>query len=223
MHYCRKETVELWTFVDDVRTSRAHDGYLQGLPGTGKSTGVWHWLMSTAVHQHEHVVWMHFSGKKFEVVVSHGGKHTCFDVMDENVSSFVVSLPSCYLVADGLIEGLAADAVEGAVGVWTRRGSYRFAVMTTSGKFKLKMEEEMIKRYLVFSMLSWELEDFQAACSVQSQALWEAKEALFAGCDRRPGSCDVETPLCRRLGALDVRILPAAGRRRRVQARRSSR
>ena len=48
--YCRKETVELWTFMDDVRTSRAHYGYLQGLPGTVKSTSVWHWLMSTAIH-----------------------------------------------------------------------------------------------------------------------------------------------------------------------------
>jgi hypothetical protein len=62
-------------------------------------------------------------------------------------------------------------------------GFNRYAVMTTSGKFKLKTEEEMIKGYLVFSILSWALEDFQAACSVQSQALWEAKEALFAGCD----------------------------------------
>jgi hypothetical protein len=184
MHYCRKEAVALWKFMDDVRdvrNCRAHYGYLHGLPGTGKSTGVWHWLMSTAVHQHERVVWMHFSGKKFEVVVSHGGKHTCFDVMGEHVSSFVVSLPSCYLVADGLIKGLAADAVEGAVGVWTRRGSDRFAVMTTSGKFKLKMEEKKASGYVVFDMLSWTIEDFQAACALAP--LWMSKKALFGGCD----------------------------------------
>jgi hypothetical protein len=183
MHYCRKETVALWKFMDDVRNCGAHYGYLHGLPGTGKSTGVWHWLMSTAVHQHERVVWMHFSGKRFEVVVFHGGKHTSFRVRFERAGDFVETLPSCYLVADGLIAGFAADAVEGAIGVWTERGSERFAVMTTSGKFKLKTEEEMIKGYLVCSMLSWTPEDFQAACSVQSQSLWAAKEALFAGCD----------------------------------------
>jgi hypothetical protein len=32
----------------------------------------------------------------------------------------------------------------------------------------------MIKGYLVLSMLFWTLEDFQAACSVQSQSLWAA-------------------------------------------------
>ncbi len=52
---------------------------------------------------------------------------------------FVETLPSCYLVADGLIAGLAEDAVEGAIGVWTERGSERFAVMTTSGKFKAEL------------------------------------------------------------------------------------
>jgi hypothetical protein len=73
MHYCRKETLALWKFMDDVRNCRAHYGYLQGLPGTGKSTGVWHWLMSTAVHQHERVVWMHFDEDQFQVVLARGG------------------------------------------------------------------------------------------------------------------------------------------------------
>jgi hypothetical protein len=41
----------------------------------------------------------------------------------------------------------------------------------------------MIKGYLVFNMLSWTLQDFQAACSAQGKALWAAKRARFAGCD----------------------------------------
>jgi hypothetical protein len=73
MHYCRKETVALWKFMDNVRNSRAHYGYLQGLPGTGKSTGVWHWLISTAVRQHEPIVWMHFDEDQFQVVLARGG------------------------------------------------------------------------------------------------------------------------------------------------------
>ena len=39
MHYCRKETVALWKFMDDVRNCRARYGYLHGLPGTGESLG----------------------------------------------------------------------------------------------------------------------------------------------------------------------------------------
>jgi hypothetical protein len=73
MHCCRKGTVALWKFMDDVRKSRAHYGYLDGLPGTGKSTGVWHSMMGTAaVHQHSSTssfVRVHFSGKRFAVAV----------------------------------------------------------------------------------------------------------------------------------------------------------
>jgi hypothetical protein len=192
MHYCRKETVALWEFMEnvrDMRICRAHYGYLQGLPGTGKSTGVWHWLISTAVRQHELIVWMHFDEDQFQVVLARGGalarsgELTAFKVLGEHASRFVMSLPACYLVVDGLVMTQPAAApVRGAVVAWAA-GFNRYAVMTTSGKFKLKTEEEIIKGYLVSSMLSWTPEDFQAACSAQSQSLWAAKKALFAGCD----------------------------------------
>ena len=118
MHYCRKETVELWTFMDDVRTSRAHYGYLQGLPGTVKSTGVWHWLMSTANHL---VVWMHFDEGQFHVVLASGGEFTALKVLEEkNASRFVVSLPACYLVVDGLVihRGCHCSRRGGGKGRW---------------------------------------------------------------------------------------------------------
>jgi hypothetical protein len=126
---------------------------------------------------------MHFKNKMFDVVVFHRGRYTSFKVRHERAGDFVESLPSCYLVADGLVTGPSSDAVEGAVSVWTSLGPERFAVMTTSGKFKLKMEEEMINGYHVFNMISWTLQEFQDALSAQDQALWKAKKSLFAGCD----------------------------------------
>ncbi len=54
-----------------MRICRAHYGYLEGLPGTGKSTGVWHWLMSTVMRKHELIVWMHFDEDQFQVVLAH--------------------------------------------------------------------------------------------------------------------------------------------------------
>jgi hypothetical protein len=95
MQYCRKETVALWTFMDDVRKSHAHYGYLEGLPGTGKSTGVWQRLMSTAVRQHELVVWMHFLYKRFEVVVFHGASsHASMFLASTSRVSWSACLPA---------------------------------------------------------------------------------------------------------------------------------
>jgi hypothetical protein len=183
-HYCREATLALWSFMDDVRKkSGGRYGYLHGLPGTGKSTGVWHWLLSKAVHEHERVVWMHFEEDQFHVVVFHERKYTSFEVRSERAGDFVETLPCCYLVVDGLtMSQPTGPSVRGAVVAWVH-GLDRFAVMTTSGKFKLKTEEQMIKGYHVFNMFSWTLQEFQDAFSAQDQALWKAKKSLFDGCD----------------------------------------
>ena len=56
--YCRWQTRGLWDFLNKTHKERAI-GYVEGLPGTGKSSSIWTWAYSSAVAG-ECVTWIHF-------------------------------------------------------------------------------------------------------------------------------------------------------------------
>ena len=166
-HYLREEVKMLWQEIDELPYKK--NLFIQGQPGTGKSSAVWRKVLEMA-HQGDNILWVTLSTRSFvKKAVYFQGRYflEVGIVSTEEIHHFHSgnNIPLNTIILDGVIEEPFCDDLLLFVENWVRderSNSRARAIYTASAKVKKKREHQN-ETITYVTVHSWTIEEFKSA------------------------------------------------------------
>ena len=161
MLYVRKEAEELWNFLE----SSNQLCFVEGPPGTGKSSIVWSWVCWRAYDQNEIIYWLHFYKSHGNNVLikfnGRKGKQYGFIELEHSVYHLLKECNASVIVIDGITNDNKKELLGEATYCTNAK-----CIFVSSFAVDLKPEDLRIdgKEIIKFKVFSWTLEQYKKAC-----------------------------------------------------------
>ena len=177
--YMRGEFNALVDFVDRVVEKNCF-GFIDGLPGTGKSTTLL-WSLQRPKHQQRKVIWIHYGREKMvtAMAIKEGGSRTLTEVVTTPMSMEEFSpyyINADVLVIDGVNDDIYLSCKKELVKFWragdNAKNKCAFISMSSKIKRELTHERRMLAKKQesgagtaeeYFTMHSWILDEYMSA------------------------------------------------------------
>jgi hypothetical protein len=183
--YQRPAVTRLWNEMDS--TNKEKILFIQGQPGTGKSSAIWRKLLSMAAKEEKessNILWVSLNRDDgIESAVYFQGRNYCkfrMQTVDELLIFIraVKNIPLDVLFVDG-ISGTNAKVLHNAIVPWVERHQTR-AIETSSSKVE-KRRSHQNKTICYRTFLSWKLSEFMEAFvqSNKTTKVYDSCSTLF--------------------------------------------
>jgi hypothetical protein len=161
MLYIRRDAEELWDALE--RSSKENIVYVNGPPGTGKSSLVWTWACYRAC-SNDKIVWMHMAKHdvcKMAIIINKKANFFRFSEksVDDKLFICLTDLKICTLIIDGVKANSGSRLTSLA---YTFINEISKLVFVSSQAQVIAGEET--KDCQIFRMDSWTLEEYKGAC-----------------------------------------------------------
>jgi hypothetical protein len=171
---CEKEV----QFILDEVIKRGYFGFIQGQPGTGKSTTAFY--VACYLRKQMDIIWVHCA-EDLCVVTIRGDelrqssvRYEDFDVetMSENLG------PKIFLIIDGLCaNNKTSRKFLGHAAVWNKRDQANRRSLRISSNGSMDRFKDHAKEYKFMGVGSWSLDEYNKA--VENDAFWSVAEYAF--------------------------------------------
>ena len=172
MLFMRPRAVQLWECLQLSPEENIY--YVQGLPGTGKSSVIWTWACWCASSEKDKVVWLHIGKLGPCTMAILDNKSAIFVVcgIDDFHENLLEECGKCIVIVDGITKRETANLMAKVL-IWKSGSSDSKLVIVTSDSHLVSGEDSA--GWAKFRMYSWTLEEYKEAC--QCDAFFDLIEA----------------------------------------------
>jgi len=160
--YVRQESVDLWNTLNSSNDNNVNL-VVDGPPGSGKSTEVWAWALWKAQRDKLQITWYHITKCRMVKVLIDGTTTnkiiTGYTARIDNIEHSEGSI----LIVDGVTSSIHFD-VSVACQNWCVQLLGRRFISVSSVSVNVPVQETFEANIVVFTVGSWTLAQYQAAC-----------------------------------------------------------